>query len=51
MSQFMDLHQILQVQGIVNPIAMILSVAMMFEYSLNNIKVSNIIKEFYRKST
>ena len=31
-------------QGIVNPIAMILSVAMMFEYSLNNIKVSNIIK-------
>ncbi|MBT5406163.1 MAG: 3-isopropylmalate dehydrogenase, partial [Gammaproteobacteria bacterium] len=32
-------------QGIVNPIAMILSVAMMFEYSLNNIKVSNLIKD------
>ena len=31
-------------QGIVNPIAMILSVAMMFEYSLNNIGISNIIK-------
>ena len=31
-------------QGIVNPIAMILSVAMMFEYSLNNIEISNIIK-------
>ena len=31
-------------KGIVNPIAMILSVAMMFEYSLDNIKVSNIIK-------
>jgi len=32
-------------KGIVNPIAMILSVAMMFEYSLNNQKVSSIIKE------
>jgi 3-isopropylmalate dehydrogenase len=30
--------------GIVNPIAMILSVAMMFEYSLDNVEVSNIIK-------
>ena len=27
-----------------NPIAMILSVAMMFEYSLDNVEVSNIIK-------
>ena len=32
-------------QSIVNPIAMILSVAMMFEYSLDNIKVANIIKD------
>ena len=32
-------------KGIVNPIAMILSVAMMFEYSLNNQKVSSIIKD------
>ena len=31
-------------KGIVNPIAMILSVAMMFEYSLDNVEVSNIIK-------
>ena len=31
-------------EGIVNPIAMILSVAMMFEYSLDNLKVSNLIK-------
>ena len=32
-------------EGIVNPIAMILSVAMMFEYSLDNLKVSNLIKD------
>ena len=32
-------------KGIVNPIAMILSVAMMFEYSLNNKRVSKIIKD------
>ena len=32
-------------KGIVNPIAMILSIAMMFEYSLNNQKVSSIIKD------
>ena len=32
-------------KGIVNPIAMILSVAMMFEYSLDNIRVSSIIKD------
>ncbi len=30
--------------GIANPIAMILSVAMMFEYSLNNKKISTLIK-------
>ena len=32
-------------QSVVNPIAMILSVAMMFEYSLNDLKVSKIIKD------
>ena len=32
-------------EGIVNPIAMILSVAMMFEYSLDNLKASNLIKD------
>ena len=32
-------------KGIVNPIAMILSIAMLFEYSLNNQKVSSIIKD------
>jgi len=31
-------------KGIVNPIAMILSVAMMFEYSLNSKKISMLIK-------
>ena len=32
-------------KGIVNPIAMILSVAMMFEYSLNNQKVALLIRD------